>query len=213
MRSILLFVCSFMLALRPALVEAQTAPPTASQAPVLSVGDAVRITVRGEDASLSGEFDIAEDGTVIHPLYRAVRAVGLSQQQLEAEVRRVLQRFTNSPEFVVEQLYRISVAGEVRAPNVYTAPSQTTITQAISLAGGPTPEGRVERVRLLRNGSEIPVDLTRPYAELASLRVRSGDQIIVDPDVSLWRDRIQPVLTSVGAVASIVVVFLRIANY
>jgi len=187
------------------------APLSAQGGSALQVGDAVRITV-WQMPELSGQFEIGEDGAVLHPLYRSIRMAGLPLPQAEAEVRRVLQRFETNPEFVVEPLFKVAIGGEVRAPSIYTLPPQTTVAMAVTLAGGPTERARLRRARLLREGTVIPVDLTRPHSELRGIRVQSGDQIILDPQPNLWRDRISPVLTPVGSVAAIVLTVLRLTG-
>jgi polysaccharide biosynthesis/export protein len=194
-----------------ALAAQPSSAPASAGAPVFRVGDAVRITV-WRSPELSGQFEIAEDGTVIHPLYRAIRIAGSSVAQAEDAVRALLERFEARPEFVVEPLFRIAIGGEVRSPNIYTLSPQTTVAQAVTEAGGPTARAQMRRVRLLRDGQLIAVDLTRPHDELAHLRVRSGDQIVVDTRANLWRDYVSPTITAVGSLASIAYLFLRLGS-
>jgi polysaccharide biosynthesis/export protein len=192
---------------------AQASPPPAgatSQA-VLRVGDVVRVSV-WRNPELGGTVVIGDDGTMIHPIYRSVRAAGLTHRQLEDEVRQVLQRFEVNPEFVVEPLYQVWVTGEVRSPNMYAVPQFTSVPQAVAQAGGPTPDARLRSVRLLRDGRETTIDLTRPSIELAEVRVHSGDQIIVERRTNLFRDRISPAMTVLGSFASLAWVMFRIYN-
>jgi len=187
--------------------EVASSPPASAP----QIGDAVRITV-WQLPELSGEFEIGEDGTLLHPLYRSIRMAGLPREQAEAEVRRVLQRFETNPEFVVEPLFRVSIGGEVMLPNVYTLPQHTTVSMAVTRAGGATPAARLERARLLRDGSVILVDLRRPHSELRAIRIRSGDQIILDRRRNLWRDTINPVLVPVGSLSAILVTVLGLTG-
>lgn len=198
--------------LNATMLHAQASRLPANTPPVLGVGDAIEITVWTKP-DMSGEFDIAEDGTVLHPLYRSIRVAGMTQPQAEAAVRTVLQRFSTTPEFVVEPLFRVAVAGEVRSPNVYLLPAQTTLAQALTQAGGPSPLSTLKHVRLVRNGVETRLDLTTPSAAVAELRVRSGDQIILDPRRNIWSDRVRPLITTVGSIASIMVIFIRLSDY
>jgi protein involved in polysaccharide export with SLBB domain len=208
-RTLLLAVAAVLHSVLPA--PAQSSAPRAEELPRFSVGDGVRITV-WRNAELSGQFAVAEDGTIIHPLYRTIRVAGSPVPQVEEDVRRLLQRFETAPEFVVEPLFRVAIGGEVRSPNVYTLPPYTTVAQAVTQAGGVTPVGRVERVRLLRDGQTLYVDLSRPHSELENLRIRSGDQIIVDRQRRVWRDTVQPVLSTVGSVASFSLLVLRLTR-
>jgi polysaccharide biosynthesis/export protein len=185
--------------------------PQTSGVPVFQPGDVIRVTV-WRNPELSGQFDIAEDGTIIHPLYRSVRAGGVAVSEVEAGIRGVLQRFEANPEMVVEPLFRVSIGGEVRTPNVYTLSPATTVGQAITQAGGPTLRADVKHARLMREGTEIAVDLTRPAHELSHLRIRSGDQIILDPKRNLWVDTLRPGIGIVGSLVSIWYAFSRVRN-
>jgi protein involved in polysaccharide export with SLBB domain len=179
--------------------------------PTFRVGDAVRVTVWG-NPDLSGEFDISEDGVVLHPVYRSIRIAGLNLAQAENEFRAVLMRFETDPQFVVEPLFRITVGGEVAAPNVYVFPPYATVAQALMGAGGPTAVANLRRARLLRDGREIRFDVREPTGAAASTTLRSGDILLVDRETRIWRDRIQPALLSVGALSSIVFLYLEISN-
>lgn len=175
------------------------------------VGDAIRINV-WEHPELGGEFEIGVDGRIIHPLYRAVRVGGRSVAGAEAEVRTVLLRLITDPIFLVEPRLRVSIGGEVGAPNIYTVAPQTSIINAVTQAGGPTPIADVKRARILRGGGVIYVDLTRPHTELAEVRLRSGDQVILDARTNVWREYVSPVLTAAGSVASITFLILRLTG-
>lgn len=186
-------------------------PATPAVAPWFRIGDAVRVTV-WRNSELGGVFDIGDDGMVVHPLYRSIPLAGMDLEQGEAAFRDVLTRFETSPEFVIEPLFRVAISGQVGSPNVYTLPPHTTVAQAVALAGGLTPLGRAKKVRVLREGDEIHVDLTRPYSELIDLRIRSGDQIIVDRSRNIWTGYLYPGLTTTASVASLVYVLLRVTS-
>jgi protein involved in polysaccharide export with SLBB domain len=197
-----------------AVVAQSTGTPTPDDAPPLQVGDAIRVTVWGNlSPGLGGTFEIGEDGTVIHPIYQSIHAVGASHRQVEAEVRRVLQRYEVNPEFVMEPLYRVWITGEVRNPGMHTVTRHNSIAHAVAQAGGPTPLARLSEVRVLREGGEMVLDLNRPYSEIAHHRVRSGDQIIVGRRDNLWRDHVRPVITTASSVASLTWAFFRLYRY
>jgi protein involved in polysaccharide export with SLBB domain len=198
-------------ALSPAVVPAAAQMPGAAHV-AFSPGDAVRVTV-WQYADLSGQFDIDEDGTVIHPIYRVITLGGRTLPEARAEFLRVLTRYEVEPQFVVEPLYRITIGGEVRTPNVYTVSPHTTVLQAVAQAGGPTPQAAVNRVRLLRDGREVPVDLTRPHDEASAVRLRSGDQLMVDARRNFWRNTAQPALSVLGSVASLAYLAARIRGW
>jgi polysaccharide export outer membrane protein len=176
--------------------------------PTLSPGDVVRITV-WRKPELSGEFTVASDGSITHPLYRAVKVAGVPFSEAEARVRALLAHLDSVPQFVMEPLLKVTVGGEVAKPSLYTLSPETTIAQAIALAGGPTELGRRDRARVLRNERELVVDLSRPGADRAQMPIHSEDQIFVERRKSLWSDFIAPAVTLTGATAAILTVVLR----
>lgn len=180
------------------LLEGQTQGPNTG----LRAGDAVKITV-WRKPEMSGEFAIAEDGTITHPLYRAISVVGMPVAAARQRVHDYLVRLESNPEFVVEPLLRVSVGGEVRQPSLYRLTPETTVAQAVAMAGGVAERGDLQRVRLFRDGAELRVDLARPQVGLAQSPIRSGDQIFVGRKTSVFRDYIVPAGSITAAVAAL----------
>jgi protein involved in polysaccharide export with SLBB domain len=178
------------------------------QATVLRPGDAGRITV-WRQPELSGEFTISEGGTITHPLYRELVVTGMPVDAARQRVQEFLARLESNPQFVVQPLLRVSVGGEVRQPSLYRLTPETTIAEAVALAGGATERGRLDRVRVFRGGEALMVDLTSPQAGLAQQPIRSGDQIFVDRRTSLFRDYIAPAGGIVAGLATLLNIFLN----
>jgi len=189
-------------------VRAQ-APATAaaSSTTMLNPGDVVRITV-WRKPELSGDFVVARDGTLSHPLLREVRVTGIPVELVDARIREFLMTLEANPQFVIEPLLRVAVSGEVRTPNLYNLRPETSISQAVAVAGGTTERGRRDRVVLVRQNRELVVNLRRPDETGAGMLIRSGDQIMVEQGTSLWRDVIGPTVSILGATAAIVSVIL-----
>jgi protein involved in polysaccharide export with SLBB domain len=138
-----------------------------------------------------------------------VVVAGLDVPGAESRIREVLAGLESNPRFVIQPLLRVSVGGEVRQPSLYTLPPETSIAEAVALAGGATERGRMDRVRLFRDGAEFRVDLTEPQGGLAQAPIRSGDQIFVQRRVSVFRDYIAPAGSITAALASIISLALR----
>jgi len=168
----------------------------------------VRITV-WRQPELSGEFEIAADGTVTHPLYREVEVAGVPVATAEARLREFLQRFEANPEFVVQPLFRVAVGGEVRQPSLYAFPPAVTLARAVALAGGPSERGRLDEVLLVRDGRTVEVDLTRAEGGLAHTGIRSGDQIMVSRRSAFFRDYMLPAVSLVSLALNITTLILR----
>lgn len=153
-------------------------PDSRAAGALVQPGDVFRITV-WRNAELSGDVAVGEDGTLQHPVYRAVVAAGVSRRELEVRIREVLLRYETAPQYVIEPLVRVSVLGEVRTPNVYSVQATTTVAQAVAMAGGTTERAR-SRAVLMRDGQRVAVDLREPNSGAAMLAVRSRDQIVVE---------------------------------
>jgi protein involved in polysaccharide export with SLBB domain len=190
------------------LAAALLAPAARAQtprlAPVLQPGDAVRITV-WRDSAMSGEFAIAADGSLRHPVYRTLRVAGVPLPDVEARIRTFLTRYQTEPQFVAEPLVRVTVGGEAARPALYYLSPELTIAQAMALAGGSTERGRTDRVRLITGGRVQSIKLDGRDAG-GSLPVRSGDQLIVERRGSLFRDIVAPLFAIAGSAAAIITV-------
>lgn len=177
-------------------------------APILQPGDAVRVDV-WERPQLSGQFLVGADSAISHPYYQEVKVAYLPLDVVVTRVRSFLQASETNPRVRVEPLLRISIGGEVRQPNLYTLGPETTIAQAVALAGGPTQLGRLDRVHLVRNGTESVVDLTSATEPLAQMPIRSGDQIMIGRKQAVFREYVMPVFAMIGSTAAIINVLLR----
>jgi len=202
-----LFVQLFILVglVLPATILAQS-PATPTEQVSMSPGDSVRIAV-WRKPEFSGDFIVGPDGSITHPLYQAVRVGGVPFATAVANVRTFLSKFEQDPQFVMEPLVLVAVSGEVGRPQVFAVRPETSISEAVARAGGPTQFGQRQRVRVLRKAGnserEFFVDLIDPQAASANLRVRSGDQIVVDRKKSFLKDFFLPALGVVGSVASL----------
>ncbi len=211
MRTLSLLFALAALAGVPDLTAQGTA--AASDQTVLSPGDSVRIVV-WRKPEFSGDFVIAADGSITHPLFRDVKAGGLPLANVEANIRRYLSQYEQNPQFVMEPLLRVAVSGEVPRPQVFALHPETSIAQAVAAAGGTTQFGNRSRVRVVRNESGgtprlFLVNLQDPADRLSSSPVRSGDQIVVDRKRSVFKDVLVPVLGVLGSVASIALLIDR----
>jgi polysaccharide export outer membrane protein len=200
-----------MVLIASASVSAQT---QAGMTPgfVLAPGDVIRIEV-WRNKELSGDFPIAADGSITHPLYRELKVAGVPLPAVEQQVRTFLSRYESNPSFVLFPLMRVIVAGEVRQPNIYTVPPGTTVAQAIAMAGGPSDRGRLDRIQLLRRSGSTMLDVTRPEAGAASVEVNSGDQIIIGRRRSIMQDVIAPSAGILAALAAVTGVIIQLSRH
>jgi polysaccharide biosynthesis/export protein len=208
MKLLLVVAAALALHMAPAHAQSSGRGPSDEVQQLLRPGDAVRVAVwRRED--LSGEFAIATDGTIIHPILRRVAVAGVPLAEAERRVAELLRDFEGEADFVIEPLVRVTVSGHVRQPNLFFLPLHTTLSQAIGYAGGATETGRLQHVELTREGHRTLHDLANPGPAGAELRIRSGDQIVVSRRRDIVRDWIVPIGTVTAAVATLVSLLTR----
>lgn len=208
---VVLFGLLSLCGVRPLFAQQNSVALQSMEARVLRPGDAVRITV-WRNSELSGEFAVAADSTLRHPLYQDVQVAGLPLPLVRERLRGFLTRYEAKPEFVIEPLYRVAVGGEVRQPNLYALPPETTVVQAVAMAGGATREGSLKRVLLMRQGEEQLLDLTDPGAAFTQTFIRSGDQILVLRRRNFFRDYLVPGSTVVVVALQMVALVRSLAN-
>lgn len=183
---------------------------------VLTPGDSVRIVVwRRPD--FSGDYVIATDGTITHPLFRNVKVAGLPFARAEANLRTYLAQFEDNPQFVIEPLIRLAVSGEVTRPLVFAGRPETTVGEAIARAGGPTQYAAANRVRIIRltpsgQQTQLVLNLQDSKGSQGTTPLRSGDQIVMDRKKSLFKDVLIPALGIIGSVASLGLLIDRVSR-
>ena len=195
--------CMVAALLMAPVASAAQAPPS-NKDPMLRPGDELRITV-WRHTELSGDFVVAPDSTLVHPLYQAVKVAGAPLPVVRERLRGLLTPYEQGVDFVIEPLLAVTVAGEVRQPNLYRLPQGTTFAQAIAQAGGPTELGRLEKVRVIRRDSAMTINLGSGYSRYEALRIASGDQVLVArrSNFNVLRDVVYPLASLTAAVAAV----------
>ncbi len=165
------FFSGLMLGLMPTPSAAQTWPrpersspsrPPASERYRLGPGDRLKVTVL-DDATLSGDYEVLSDGTLVLPLAGTLEVQGLTlEQSTEALTRRfgrLLRRPIVTVSLLAQRPVRVAIAGEVSRPGVYTVGSngagsgeKPTLTKLIQQAGGITQTADVRRIEIIREG-------------------------------------------------------------
>jgi len=106
-------------------------------------GDTVILTVFGEE-SMSGRYEVDEDGTLNIPPVGRIKVAGLSSNEIENYLVNYLKGgYMVEPRIKVEiipsPLRNVFVLGEVKNPGSYDPRKGRTIIDYILIAGGPTP--------------------------------------------------------------------------
>lgn len=163
---------------RPLAGSSDAPPPPAAFR--LSPGDKLKIVTYGE-ASLTGEFEIAPDGSIAFPLIGNVPAAGVETAALARTIEaRLDQGYLVNPKVSVEMAnFRpIYVLGEVNKPGEYPYTQGLTVRGAVAKADGFTyraNEGRVFLKRAGENGEHV-YRLTADFPVLPGDTIRFGER-------------------------------------
>lgn len=136
------------------LAAGRVSPAADAEAPRLSAGDRVRITVYGEDDLTVSEW-ISDRGTIAYPLLGELRVSGLTPAELKTLVSdRLRGPYLVNPRVSVSvEVYRdFFVTGQVHRPGGFPYTPGLTARKAISLAGGYTERAARSKVFLVAEG-------------------------------------------------------------
>jgi polysaccharide biosynthesis/export protein len=200
----------------PARARAQTPIPAPAvdttqrrDVGALRPGDVLKIVVF-RDKELSNEYPIDARGYVQIPGLGVIQVAGLDPTEVSDRLKLALvERGFARPEISVQPLIRVSVLGEVRAPNVYPVDPGTSLLQLLTVAGGPTDRARLRDTRVIRDGRAFKVDMESALRGSAAGRIvlYSNDVIVVGRKRGLTGENLGITLTA----ASLVIAILNIA--
>jgi polysaccharide export outer membrane protein len=106
---------------------------------------------------------IRKDGNLHLPIVGSLPAEGATLSELEAALQTAIARYVVSPHVHVEILRHESqkffVLGEVARPGVFPVDGDTTLVEALSLAGGIPATADLESATVVRDGEILPINL------------------------------------------------------
>jgi protein involved in polysaccharide export with SLBB domain len=140
-------------------------------------GDLIRLKVWREP-EMSGDVIVNGVGEATLPRLGTVQVAGWSPDSLRGFLVSSYAKYLKDPAIDVTVLPRVTILGAVRNAGVQNVDPTMTIADALALAGGPSSDGKQDRVELRRRGERVPVKLTLAM-RLADTPVRSGDQLVV----------------------------------
>jgi polysaccharide export outer membrane protein len=155
------------------------APATAASGPDragLHPGDALLLRVWREPG-MSDTLRVDEDGRVTFPLLGARTVTGIPTDSLKRRVIADYGQYVKS-EVEVTVLRRLSVLGAVKQPGLYAVDPTYSLADVLARAGGTTTIADKQDIRLVRGGEVVRHSLEETRT-VASLPVRSGDQVVV----------------------------------
>lgn len=168
-------------------------PPTYALGP----GDEVIVSVWG-DTKLFYQLPVNREGSILIPDVGPVPASGLTIPQLKEKlVRRMTAVYSSlrngehgASSFLDLSLgklrtIQVFVLGEVQKPGGYSLSSLSTALHALYLSGGPTINGSLRNIQVVRNGKEASTLDFYDYALRADkskdIRLQDGDIVFIKP--------------------------------
>lgn len=166
-----------------AVAALSSAPAQSPATNTLQVGDRILLTVENEP-TLTDTFNVTPELSVILPTIGEVSVANVRRDQVTEHFTNVLSKFLRSPTVRALALIRVFISGEVLHPGYYYVPADLVITDALMIAGGPTPLAKVKDMRIERNGKRVAEgDKLRKAigdgATFSQLNVRAGDELKV----------------------------------
>jgi polysaccharide export outer membrane protein len=153
---------------------------------ILGPGDNIIVSLWGQ---VENEYTLTVDreGRVFVPQVGEMVVLGRTladfQDQIRVKFNGIYTSFDLSVSLGKIRSIRVYLTGEVYRPGAYTVSSLTSLFNALYLAGGPTANGSMRDIRLMRNGNKVAsVDLYRFLLEgdnSSDARLESGDAIFV----------------------------------
>ena len=156
---------------------------------ILGPEDLLLVSVWGEEA-LTKQVTVRPDGKISLPLIPDLQASGLTPLELRDQIAKRLQGYVKAPNVSVVVLeannFRIFLLGEIAKPGMYRVRNQTTLLQAISMAGGFTHFAAPNGTTIIRHQSNsrevIPVqvnDIVKNGLAERDLWLMPGDIVII----------------------------------
>ncbi len=159
---------------------------------LLQPEDVVQITVY-EQPDLDTKSRISSTGEIAFPLLGKIKAAGLAVSELRDKIEKLLAKdyLVNPQVQIFIERYRtkqVSVLGSVHSPGKYDmyAERETTILEAIAMAGGFNDVASVNGTRIIRkeNGEELTIsvkitDITKKGMKEKDISLKPGDIIFV----------------------------------
>lgn len=191
----------------------QTSPPapapmpSAAARPIVRPGDAVGVRVWRED-DMSGQYPVDDRGVITLPLLGEREVAGLHPAELRDRLIAEYREYLQNPSISVTVLRRITVLGAVGQPGLYQVDATISLSEALGMAGGITPVGDGNDIRVMRGEAVVQSGLDQALA-VGVVDIRSGDQIVVGEKSWITRNSGALLGSLVGAAAGITIALIR----
>lgn len=150
----------------------------------LGADDLVEVSVY-KNPDLTRTMPVRPDGHISLPLVGDVEVAGLTTEEARKKIAGRFQQWVTNPmdvAVIVHEVHSaaIYVTGEVMKPGVFPIHGDTTVLQAIALAGGFDEFSKRDSATVVRlsTGTRTEVSITDP-TDAGTLVLRPGDTVVV----------------------------------
>lgn len=185
-----LLIPALAIMLSSASLMAQGTDPASAERYLIGPEDVLEISV-WRNTELSKIVTVRPDGKISLPLIGELKAAGVTPEELRVSIMEKLKEFQQTvvASVIVQSAnsYRIYVLGEVRLPGTYVLKTDTSVLQALALAGGFSQFSSKNKIIVIRkrtDGSDERLtfrfnDLVSPNDGAANPLLKPGDTIFV----------------------------------
>ena len=154
------------------------------------IGPADKLTIRVfevKDLSFDSE-QVDASGYIMLPLIGKLQASGKTPDQLEEEISHRLEKYLQSPQVTVSVAesasQKVTVEGNIKNPGVYLVRGETTLMQAVAMAGGVDSEADTHKVAVIRLENGVRRAATVDYAAIKAGKapdpiIQGNDDVVV----------------------------------
>lgn len=133
--------------------------PRAHAGYVIGADDVLYIQLYG-DPSMTGLWEVREDGNIKYPLLGEIKAAGYTLEEFNDNLTSALMRYYKNPQVTVTvESYgscKVFILGQVYRPGVYYYKREATVLEALLLAGGISESGKKNSVIVVRQLESTP---------------------------------------------------------
>jgi hypothetical protein len=118
------------------------------------VGDRIWLRVL-EDTSLTDTFPLRAGKVLQLPMLPEIPLQGVLRSELQPYLAGKISQYVRNPTVEAVPLLRVAILGGVAQPGYYNLPADMILSDALMVAGGPTPGVRFDKSKVDRLGVEI----------------------------------------------------------
>jgi len=164
---------------------------------VIGPGDSFTVTLWGR-VNVRHTIVVDRNGEVALPEVGVLKVWGMNfgalHDYLEHEFSRKYTDFKMAVTMARLRTIRVYVVGEVQTPGSYTLSSLSTVINALFAAGGPSQNGTLRKIRLLKNGGKSVIidlyDFLLGGEKSEDARLQDGDTVLKKARMLVFRTAI-----------------------